>query len=105
MERKRFEVQKESQSGEEGTEVGMEGPNPEPTCLAEGSQLSTGPQARMPTGARRASRQGGSLAWGRRQYSPPWLPAAPQLLPMSLQDVSPGLPSSEMPDAQALIPH
>lgn len=105
MERKRFEVQKESQSGEEGTEVGMERLNPEPTCLAEGSQLRTGPQARMPTGARLACRQGGSLAWGCRQYSLPRLPAAPQLLPMSLQDVSTRLPSSEMPDTQALIPH
>ena len=67
MERKRFEVQKESQSGEEDTEVGMEWPNLEPTCLGEGSQLSTGPQARMPSGARQSSRQGGSLAWGCRQ--------------------------------------
>ena len=67
VERKRFEVQKESQSGEEDTEVGMEWPNLEPTCLGEGSQLSTGPQARMPSGARQSSRQGGSLAWGCRQ--------------------------------------
>ena len=41
--------------------------NLEPTCLGEGSQLSTGPQARMPSGARQSSRQGGSLAWGCRQ--------------------------------------
>ena len=67
VERKRFEVQKESQSGEEDTEVGMEWSNPEPTCLGEGSQLSTGPQARMPSGARQSSRQGGSLAWDCRQ--------------------------------------
>ena len=63
VERKQFEVQKESQSGEEDTEVGMEWPNPEPTCLVEGSQLSTGPQARMPSGARQASRQGGRQRW------------------------------------------
>lgn len=41
----------------------MEWLNLEPTCLGEGSQLSTGLQTGMPSGARQTSRQGGSLAW------------------------------------------
>lgn len=45
----------------------MEWLNLEPTCLGEGSQLSTGLQTGMPSGARQTSRQGGSLAWVCRQ--------------------------------------